>query len=73
MTVEDTILHSITCEIHRLILRPCEKGETSFIEGSNLTDSIRKEDTSTMFQVVQKRFPYLKHEFIMDELYKYME
>lgn len=59
----DPILHSISSEIHRLILKPDPFSELGF------TDEISREELSEYYRVM----PYLDNEFVMNELTYYLK
>lgn len=66
LDTEDPILHSISCEIHRLILKPSNDGFLGF------TDEIMWEEMSTYFMIIKNKMPYLDNKFIMQELQCYL-
>jgi hypothetical protein len=63
----DPILHSISSEIHRLILKPDPFSELGF------TDEISREELSEYYRVILEKMPYLDNEFVINELTYYLK
>ena len=69
LEVEDPILFSIQCEIHRLILKPCKD---DFLD-IGFDDNITKKELYECFMKIRERFPYLDNDFLLQEINTYIK
>lgn len=68
LETSDPILFAISCEIHRLILKPDNDGLLGF--NDEISDN---RELVEQYNKVREKMPYLDPTFVLDELKYYMK